>query len=240
MTKTPESFVSLTSNMRYRRYVASGVGTMLALTLMGCGPEKGAQPSDKKPPTVASSHSSSSGSVPVKPSATESPSADTRASETPTARPVDDGAFATRRVCDAIYVADKGQRVILRPVVNQKNQVLDSADQSAAGVDFMPEPLTATEVEWFKLNGQAFPVGEYPVCKDQELFMNAVKQSNGFTTWQMSAVNHELGAAPTKMPWSPNAIRGSFAGVHLDEGALSCTALLGVVPGYDPRKCRQG
>jgi hypothetical protein len=62
--------------------------------------------------------------------------------------------------------------------------------------------------------------------------MNGVKQPNGHTTWQMSSVNHQLSGS-TQMPWNPDAVRNSFEGVHLDEGAMTPAGLGTIVPGYE-------
>ena|GEM_PF-5486340 len=236
MSKTPESLASPSSVKRPKRRTAA-FGLAIALSITGCSAEGDAS---RGASSTSSAEESSLDTQQPSPKASQKPTegltVSPSQSETLTP-PADGDAFATRRVCDGIYVADKGARVILRPVVNQHNQVLDIAEQSAGGVDFMPDPLTADTVEWFQLDGQPFPAGKAVACQDRELFMNRVAQPNGYETWQMSSVDHNLGGEPTSMPWSPNAIRGAFKGVHFDEGALSCAGLLTVVPGYNPKQC---
>jgi len=215
----------LTPARNLRKKAAVLVGS--ALLLAGCGGGEGAshaKDTETPAPTVATSLE-----TPGKATASSSPTAE---KTTPRATPTSAGAFATKRVCDGIYVADQGMRVILRPVVNEQNQPLDIADQSAGGVDFMPEPLKANSVEWYQLNGERFPNGKQVHCQDQQLFINGVKQPNGHTTWQMSSVNHQLNG-PTQMPWNPDVVRNSFAGVHLDEGAMTPAGLGTIVPGYE-------
>ncbi len=238
MIKTPESLVPPTSCKKLKRFVAAGVGLTAALALVGCGSSEKDTGTDRKAaPSASASPHGSGAATSGTPEVSGPPNVGTGSNEATPQPPAVGGAFATRRVCEGIYVADKGARVILRPVVNQDNKVLDIAEQSAGGVDFMPEPLTASQVEWFQLDGQPFPEDKKVTCHDQALFMNEVLQPNGHRTWQMSSVNHDLLAHPTQMPWDPNAIRGSFKGVHFDEGKLSCAALVTVVPGYNPQAC---